>query len=103
MRLRLSLVFIAAALLSPAFSIAQATAPVVVSDTDREAVPNDYLRITFVPAGVAVTTLSRPGSLRAFATATPLYSPPLRLADFPNFSGLINDDTRTLVAMRCRP
>lgn len=103
MRSRLSLAFIAVTLLSPMFSVAQATAPVVVSDTDREAVPNDYLRVTFVPAGVAVTTLSRPGSLRAFATATPLYRPPLKLADFPNYSGLINDDKNILVAMRCRP
>ena len=78
-------------------------APVVVSDTDRETLPNDYLRVTFVPAGVTVTTLSRPGSLRAFATATTLYSPPLKLADFPNYSGLINDDKDVLVAMRCRP
>lgn len=79
------------------------TAPVVVSDSVRETLPNDYLRITFVPAGVTVTTLSRPGSLRAFATATPLYSPPLKLADFPTYSGLINNDADVLVAMRCRP
>jgi hypothetical protein len=92
------------AILAPSFATAQRTpAPVVVSDNDREALPNDYLRVTFVPAGVAVTTLSRPGSLRAFTTATPLYSPPLKLADFPNYSGLVNDDKNVLVAMRCRP
>lgn len=90
-------------LLSSLFTAAQGTAPVVVSNTDREAVPNDYLRVTFVPAGVAVTTLSRPGSLRAFATATPLYFPPLKLAEFPTYSGLVNDDKSVLVAMRCRP
>src|SRR5215469_11698346 len=91
-------------LLASSFSLAQAgPAPVVVSDTDRETLPNDYLRITFVPAGVAVTTLSKPGALRAFATATPLYVPPLKLADFPYYSGLINDDKNVLVAMRCRP
>ncbi len=99
----LSFVFIVLALLSPNFSTAQTTAPVVISDADREALPNDYLRVTFVPAGVAVTTLSRPGALRAFATATPLYAPPLKLADFPKYSGLINDDKNVLVAMRCRP
>lgn len=43
-----------------------AQAPVVVNDTVREALPNDYLRVSFVPAGVKVTTLSRPGALRAF-------------------------------------
>lgn len=99
----LSPVLLVLGLLAPGFGRAQAAAPVVVSDTDREALPNDYLRVTFVPAGVAVTTLSRPGSLRAFATATPLYRPPLKLADFPNYSGLINDDKNVLVAMRCRP
>lgn len=104
MRSTLSLACLGFVLLASGFSVAQAgPAPVVVSDTDREALPNDYLRITFVPAGVAVTTLSKPGALRAFATATPLYLPPLKLADFPYYSGLINDDKNVLVAMRCRP
>lgn len=80
MRSMFSLVLIALAFLAPSFSAAQTTAPVVVSDADRDALPNDYLRVTFVPAGVAVTTLSRPGALRAFATASPLYAPPLKLA-----------------------
>jgi hypothetical protein len=112
-----TLVFWAAILLAPGVVSAQApavvsdadrealrnAAPVVVSDHVREALPNDYLRITFVSAGTSITTLSRPGSLRAFATATPLYSPPLTLADFPAYSGLINVDSEVLVAMRCRP
>ena len=78
-------------------------APVVVSDTVREELPNDYLRVSFLPAGVEATTLSRPGALRAFVTATPLYSPPLKLQDLPYYSGLVNDDKNVLVAMRCRP
>jgi hypothetical protein len=41
--------------------------------------------------------------LRAFTTATALYSPPLKLADMPNYSGLVNNDEKMLVAMRCRP
>src|ERR1700761_1789345 len=76
---------------------------VLVTDHVREATPDDFLRVTFVPAGVAVTTLARPGSLRAFATATAFYEPPLALKDFPLYSGLVNDDTKTLVAMRCQP
>jgi hypothetical protein len=76
---------------------------VVVSDGVRQASPNDYLRVSFLPAGVEVTSLSRPGALRAFTTATALYAPPLKLADFPYYSGLVNDDAKTLVAMRCRP
>ncbi len=82
---------------------APAQAPVLVSDSVREQLPNDYLRVSFLPAGVKVTTLSRPGALRAFATATPLYKPPLRLQDLPYYSGLVNNDANVLVAMRCRP
>lgn len=82
---------------------APAQAPVVISNNVRDALPNDYLRVSFLSAGVNPTTLSRPGALRAFATATPLYEPPLRVKDFPYYSGLANDDARVLVAMRCRP
>lgn len=81
----------------------EAQAPVVVDGAVREALPNDYLRVTFLPAGIPVTTLSRPGAVRAFVTATPLYTPPLKLADFPAYSGLVNNDANVLVAMRCRP
>jgi len=77
--------------------------PVVLIDGVREALPNDYFRVSFVPAGVTVTSLSRPGALRAFATATELFSPPLKLEDLPSYSGLVNDDKNVLVAMRCRP
>ncbi len=77
--------------------------PIVVSDAVRESLPNDYLRVSFLPAGVQVTSLSRPGAMRAFATATPLYVPPLRVKDLPYYSGLVNNDAQVLVAMRCRP
>jgi hypothetical protein len=77
--------------------------PVAVSGSVREALPNDYLRVSFLPAGVPVTSLSRPGALRAFVTATPIYSPPLKLGDLPAYSGLVNNDANVLVAMRCRP
>jgi hypothetical protein len=80
-----------------------ASAPVVISDSLREAAPGDYLRVSFLPAGVTVTTLSRPGALRAFTTATALYSPPLKLAEMPYYSGLANNDGNVLIAMRCRP
>jgi hypothetical protein len=77
--------------------------PARITDALREETPNDFLRVTFVPAGVSVTTLARPGALRAFATATAFYLPPLPLKEFPLYSGLVNDDTKTLVALRCRP
>jgi hypothetical protein len=82
---------------------ALAVAPVVTVDSVREVLPNDYLRVSFLPAGVPVTSLSRPGALRAFTTATPLYVPPLKLEDLPPFSGLVNNDKNVLVAMRCKP
>ena len=74
-----------------------------ITDASREDTPNDFLRVTFVSAGTPVTTLNRPGSLRAFATATTFYEPPLALKEFPLYSGLVNDDSKTLVAMRCQP
>ncbi len=77
--------------------------PVVVADTVRESLPNDYLRVSFLSAGTPVTSLSRPGALRAFVTATPLYQPLLKLKELPYYSGLENNDTNVLVAMRCRP
>jgi len=79
------------------------SAPVVISDSVRESLPGDYLRVSFLSVGTPVTNLSRPGALRAFTTATALYSPPLKLADMPNYSGLVNNDEKMLVAMRCRP
>lgn len=79
------------------------TAPVVTDAAVREALPNDYLRVSYVPASVQVTSLSRPGAVRAFVTATPLFTPALRVADLPAYSGLVNDDQNVLVAMRCQP
>ncbi len=77
--------------------------PLVVSDNVRETLPNDYLRVSFLPPDVKVTSLSRPGALRAFATPTPLYEPPLCVKDLAYYSGLVNNDAQVLVAMRCRP
>jgi len=74
-----------------------------ITDALREETPNDFLRVTFVSAGTSVTSLARPGALRGFATATAFYLPPLPLKEFPLYSGLINDDSKTLVALRCRP
>ena len=82
---------------------ASAPAPVVISDSVRESLPGDYLRVSFLSPGTPVTNLSRPGALRAFTTATALYSPPLKLAEMPYYSGLVNDDGKVLVAMRCHP
>ncbi|MBZ5491943.1 MAG: hypothetical protein LAO76_13510 [Acidobacteriia bacterium] len=85
---------------------ARPPAPVVVSGSVRESLPGDYLRLIFPSKGTVITQitkLSAPGALRAFTTATVLYSPPLKLAEMPYYSGLVNDDGKVLVAMRCRP
>jgi len=88
---------------NPAQVPAPTSAPVVISDLVRESLPGDYLRVSFLAPGTPVTNLSRPGALRAFTTATALYSPPLKLAEMPYYSGLVNNDEKMLVAMRCRP
>jgi hypothetical protein len=80
-----------------------AQAAVVVSGSAREALPGDYLRLIFPPKGIVITKLSSPTALRAFTTAATLYSPPLKLAEMPYYSGLTDKDAATLVALRCRP
>lgn len=83
--------------------VAAGPAPVVVSNNVRAELPNDYLRVSFLPPSVKPTSLSRPGALRAFATATPLYQPPLKVQELPYYSGLVNNDQLVLIAMRCKP
>jgi len=82
---------------------AAAVAPVMTAEAVRESMPNDYLRVSFLPAGVPVTSIAKPGALRGFMTATVLYSPPLTVEEYPKYSGLENDDSKVLVAMRCKP
>jgi len=88
---------------SPPGTSHRGSAPVVVADSVRESEPNDYMRVSFLTPGTPVTSIARPGALRGFMTATELYSPPLTVKQYPTYSGLVDDDTRMLVAMRCRP
>ena len=83
--------------------IGGAAAPVIVADSVREALPNDYMRVIFVKPGTPITSFSAPTAKRTFVTATVLYSPPLTVEDYPRYSGLENDDSKVLVAMRCKP
>ena len=109
MRLSLALACTTIALLSSGCAArfarlaAYARPPVVVADTVRESAPNDYMRVSFLSPGTEVTTLARPGALRAFATATTLYMPPIKVANYPAYSGLVDNEKNVLVAMRCRP
>lgn len=82
-------------------------APVVVSNSARETVPGDYLRLIYPPKERTIdqiTNLAGP-RLRAFTAATVLYLPPLKLSEMPYYSGLENKDQEqdVLVALRCRP
>jgi hypothetical protein len=61
------------------------------------------MRVVFVQHGTNVTNLSRPQARRAFTTATVLYFPPIRLDDYLHDSGLIDQEGKDLVVMRCRP
>lgn len=94
-----------AAALTATLTLAAAaqTAPVVTDANVRETLPNDYLRISYLPASVPVTSLARPGALRGFVTATPMFTPALRVADLPAYSGLVNNDQNDLVVLRCQP
>jgi hypothetical protein len=78
-------------------------APAVVSGAVRETLPNDYLRVGFLKPGMPVSSIARPGAIRGFATATSLFTPPLKVGELPYYSGIINDDSSDLVAMRCQP
>jgi hypothetical protein len=82
-------------------SLAQ-PAPVLVSNRVRETNPNDFLRVSFFPKPTNVTSLGRPGAVRAFATATAQYMPPLTLQQMPLYSGLEDQPNSYMVALRCR-
>jgi len=86
--------------IAPIVSLAPA-APVLVVNRIRESVPTDYLRVGFFPSQPTVTTLARPGAVRAFLTATAQYEPPLSLHQQPLYSGLEDQPAQYLVAMRC--
>ena len=86
--------------IAPIVSLAPA-APVLVVNRIRESVPADYLRVGFFPSQPTVTTLARPGAVRAFLTATAQYEPPLTLQQQPLYSGLEDQPAQYLVAMRC--
>jgi hypothetical protein len=78
--------------------------PAVITDRARDPlVYNDFLRITFAPSTVPVSTPSRPTELRAFFGSTRVYEPPLSVEAIADFNGFAADASSDLVAMRCRP
>jgi len=78
--------------------------PAVITDASRDpAIYNDFLRITFVPSNVEVTTPGRPSAVRAFFGSSRFYDPPLPVEAIADYNGFAADATRDLVAMTCRP
>lgn len=79
--------------------------PSLITDRSRDpAVDNDFMRITFLPASVGVTSPGRPGvALRAFFGSTRFYDPPIEVEQIADFNGFAPDAGKDLVAMRCRP
>lgn len=62
----------------------------------------DFFTLHFLPPGLPLTALSRPGALRAIAAPSLLVFP-MPLEQSVSYVGLVNDDRRVLLAVRCRP
>ena len=86
----------------PEFSAIQS--PAVITDNSRNPlVDDDFLRQFYVPPGLKVTTLGKPGADRAFFTNSKFFSPPLTPAQIANYVGGTTNKDFDLVVMRCRP
>jgi hypothetical protein len=78
--------------------------PAVVTDQSRTPpFGNDFSRLIYVPHGLSVTTLGKPGASRAFFGNSGFYSPPLSASQIVDFFGGTTNATSDLVAMRCQP
>jgi hypothetical protein len=64
---------------------------------------NDYLRMIFVPASVAVTTLGAPSAARVFVGASTYFIPALALDEVAAFFGVPDTADLDLVGLRCQP
>lgn len=64
---------------------------------------NDFLRFSWVSPGTPVTSLGRPGALRAFMTATSFFQPALPLSQTATYPGLEEQAAQDLVVLRCIP
>ncbi len=86
------------------FARAQSQSVAVISDASRDtAQTNDFLRFSYVSSGTAVTSLSRPGALRAFMTVSSFFQPGLPLSQAVTYPGLQEQPSQDVVVMRCAP
>lgn len=92
----LSLLFVAGS--------ARAGDPALITDHSRDtAYTNDFLRIFYLPQDVIPQYLGGVDALRVFATAVRFFRPPMSLSATALYPGLVNDNSKSLVALRCRP
>lgn len=78
--------------------------PALVTDNARDPYfYNEFMRITFLPSSVEVTTPSRKEALRAFFGSARFYEPPLPVDAIADFDGFAAEPAKDLVAMSCRP
>ncbi len=64
---------------------------------------NDFWRYSYVYSGTSVTSLGRPGALRAFMTATVFFQPAMPLSQAVTYPGLEDQPAQDLVVLRCIP
>ncbi len=85
-------------------SLSPQQSPAVVTDQSRNPpFGNDFIRLIYVPHGLSVTTLGKPGASRAFFGNSGFYSPPLSASQIVDFFGGTTNAASDLVAMRCEP
>ena len=78
--------------------------PAAITNISRDtAQTNDFLRFSWVSPGTPVTSLGRPGALRAFLTATSFFQPALPLSQTATYPGLEDQPAQDLVVLRCIP
>ncbi|HYB91362.1 MAG TPA: hypothetical protein VEC38_09975 [Candidatus Binataceae bacterium] len=77
--------------------------PAVVTDLSRDpALANDFLRLTYLPAGIVPDHLGGPKAVRVFVTASSFFKPPLTLQETASYPGLVDSQSQVLVAFRCK-
>lgn len=83
---------------------AQSVSVAEITDASRDTTQtNDFLRYSYVSSGTSVTTLGRPGALRAFFTVTAFFHSPPPLQEAVTYPGLADQPAQDLVVLRCIP
>ncbi len=81
----------------------QLSPAVITNDSRNQPFGDNFIRLIYVPHGLSVTTLGKPGASRAFFGNSRFYSPPLSASQIVDFFGGTTNGAFDLVAMRCQP